>query len=139
MKDSTWYILFITATILYYLILFVDYFNKIALPQDAIWFYWSFFIFMILREGGNGKQAGKYFSKSFVQTYKYVFIFWVISTWLGGSAEAMDLQFRNGTLAESIGYAIGIIISLLLVPLILTYLIRLVLPFFKKIHDKANK
>ena len=142
MNESNHWILFISATILFYLFLFVNHLNKIVLPQDTIWAYFTFTILWLLSDRSEDEFIAfltQKFSKAFLKTYKYVFLFWAIATWVGGSADLMDVQFRNGTTAESIGYAIGTVIGMLLVPLIFTYLIRLVLPFFKKVHDKANK
>ena len=141
MNESNHWILFISATILFYLFLFVNHLNKIVLPQDTIWAYFTFTILWLLSDRSEDEFIAfltQKFSKAFLKTYKYVFLFCATVTWLGGSAESIYLEFQQST-PGGIGFLIGAIISIFLSPLLITYLIRLVLPFLKKVHDKANK
>ena len=141
MKQSTYWRLFLIIFTLLILVQNVDYLKVIATPYDARWWAFILLAYMTLH-GVEGveefKSISKKFSKPFKETYKYVFLFWATATWVGGSAESIYLEFQQST-PQGIGFLIGAIISLYLIPLLLTYLIRLVLPFFKKVHDKANK
>ena len=141
MKQSTYWTSFLIIFTLYILILNVDYFKVIATPYDATWWALIILAYMNLHgveESEEFKSISRKFSKPFKETYKYVFLFWATATWVGGSAENIHLEFQQST-PGAIGFLIGAIISLYLIPLLFTYLIRLVLPFFKKAHDKANK
>ena len=141
MKQSTYWTSFLIILILLILILFVDYFKVIATPYDAIWWASIILIYMNLHgvEGTEEfKWISKRFSKPFKETYKYVFLFCATLTWVGGSAESIYLELQQST-PGGIGFLIGAMISIFLSPLLLTYLIRLVLPFLKKVHDKASK
>ena len=115
---------------------------KLATVYDAGWWAVVLIIYLLLHgvEGDEEEWVwlSKNFSEPFKKTYKYIFLVWATATWLGGSAESIYTEFQQSTF-QGIGFSIGAIISLFLMPLLLTYLIRLVLPFFKKVHDKANK
>ncbi len=141
MKQSTYWSIAIFSLILLVLIVSVDSFKVIATPHDAIWWNFTLIAFMNLHGIEGSKEfvsLGKKFSKPFKDTYKYVFLIWATATWASGLAERTALIFDQ-SVAQGIGFSIGIVIGAYLFPLLFTYLIRLLLPFFKIVHDKANK
>jgi hypothetical protein len=85
-----------------------------------------------------------WFSSSFIRTYKWVIAICAFFAILGGSLEYAYREFifalKKGSIAlEFLPFFIGGIIGLMLFPLFLTYIVRLISPIFKKIHESANK
>ena len=66
---------------------------------------------------------------------------------LGGTLETLKYEFRlalqdsgpGGLWFGFIPFFIGTLIAGTAITILITYLVRLTIPFFKKIHEKANK
>ena len=84
------------------------------------------------------KIKDKYFSKSFQNTHRVIFVMCAFFSWFGGNADSI---YKNaaGSTPAFIGWTIFTILIIYLYSLLFTYLAMFIKPLFKKLHDFANK
>jgi len=86
-----------------------------------------------------------WFSEKYIKTMNWVFVFVFFFAFLGGALENLKNEFRLGLQNEAglffsfLPFFIGTVIAATAITILITYLVRLIIPFFKKIHEKANK
>ena len=88
-----------------------------------------------------------WFSEKYINTMYWIFGFVFFFAFLGGTLETLEYEFRlalqdpgpGGLWFGFIPFFIGTLIAGTAITILITYLVRLTIPFFKKIHEKANK
>ncbi|MAX06336.1 MAG: hypothetical protein CMD19_07940 [Flavobacteriales bacterium] len=113
----------------------LDKYLNFSIPPDFFWLFGTLGFFWLIRESN---LLDKWFSLSFKKTYSIVFVCWSFCVWYGGILDYLMLEAQKPLLVY-IGVILGVIFSLILIPLLATYPIKLLIPFFKKIHNKVNK
>ena len=85
-----------------------------------------------------------WFSDKYLKTMYWVFGLIILFAFLGGSLENLKYEFRlalqepAGLFFSFLPFFIGSLIGATLITLFITYVVRLIIPFLKKIHDFTN-
>jgi hypothetical protein len=93
----------------------------------------------------NKIQEKDWFSDKYVKTMYWVFGFVFLFAFLGGTLQELKHEFRLGLQEPGdlffnfLPFFFGTLIGATALAILITYLIRLVIPFLKKVHERANK
>ena len=88
-----------------------------------------------------------WFSEKYINTMYWIFGFVFFFAFLGGTLETLKYEFRLALQDPGAGglwfgffpFFFGTLIAGTAITILITYLVRLTIPFLKKIHEKANK
>ena len=118
--------------------------NLLGLKTPSLWWLlaitWVWFIYNGFRFNGSASDTyfNKWFSYSFIKTYKRVFVFIAFFAWLGGTADNLAIYYSRYASSTYIGELIGTLLGLVLLSFLLSYLVRLSIPLLKWIHNKTQ-
>ena len=118
--------------------------NSIGIKVGTIWWFivvsWIVFIYNRFTFGSENLDAffEKWFSRSYISTFKWVFFLFAFLTWYGGIGDDLAISFNRENFAYFFGQVIGSVVGLIFLSLLGTYVARLIIPLVKKIHDKAQ-
>ena len=118
--------------------------NLIGLKTSSLWWFiaitWIWFIYNGFRFNSSASDAyfNKWFSHSFIKTYKRVFIFVAFFAWLGGTADNLAISYSKYATSIYIGELLGTLLALVFIPLLLTFFVRLLIPFLEWIYKKTQ-
>ncbi len=85
-----------------------------------------------------------WFSISFMKTYKWVIAIFAFFAILGGELERISYELilaieQGSVFRDFLPSFFGYILALMLLPLFFTYIVRIISPLFKYLHDKTNQ
>jgi hypothetical protein len=89
-------------------------------------------------------EARSWFSAPYLKTMKWLFAILLFFAFLGGTLDDLKYEFRLALLEPAglffsfVPYFIGSLLGLTIFTILLTYLVRLITPILKSIHDKTN-
>ena len=113
--------------------------------EPLITFFLLYAIYAWVKFIAKNIKKRNWFSEKYINTMYWVFAFVVFFAFLGGTLENLKYEFRlglqdaGGLFFSFLPFFIGTVIAATAITILITYLVRLIIPFFKKIHEKANK
>tara|TARA_B110000008_G_scaffold245858_1_gene256399 strand:+ start:77 stop:460 length:384 start_codon:yes stop_codon:yes gene_type:complete len=101
---------------------------------------WVCFIYCGFKFNSSASDTyfNKWFSKSFIKTYKIVFFFFAFFAWWGGTADNLAISYSKYATSIYIGELLGTLLALVFIPLLLTFFVRLLIPFLEWIYKKTQ-
>lgn len=89
-------------------------------------------------------EARSWFSAPYLKTMRWLFAILLFFAFLGGTLDELKHEFRLALLEPAgiffyfLPYFIGSLLGLTIFTILFTYLVRLIAPLLKSIHDKTN-